>query len=265
LSHLRYSDGGVDSTPACTIPTLDAEECALSDVPTREASLRASPSASIRASPTPPSLWSHGSLGAGPAFFIAIPQTGASPAPKRSKPTADPWSAPCAACCAPITGAVFMGGGRAYCSAAACQKSRGSMRCAASALAAVAPARMGFTPVGLLCGTAAEVAPHPRRAVSTQAKSIERSRRRPWKPTRARSEAWLRESKNCSRESTSSLAAERSSRAPGPALPLVLLPSRLLRARYRRGRRCRCARTCMFTYPHAPCGLCLLAYRVYSP
>jgi hypothetical protein len=135
----------------------------------------------------------------------------------------------------------------------------------ASALAAVAPARMGFTPVGLLCGTAAEVAPHPRRAVSTQAKSIERSRRRPWKPTRARSEAWLRESKNCSRESTSSLAAERSSRAPGPALPLVLLPSRLLRARYRRGRRCRCARTCMFTYPHAPCGLCLLAYRVYSP
>ena len=135
----------------------------------------------------------------------------------------------------------------------------------ASALAAVAPARMGFTPVGLLCATAAEVAPHPRRAVSTQAKSIERSRRRPWKPTRARSEAWLRESKNCSRESTSSLAAERSSRAPGPALPLVLLPSRLLRARYRRGRRCRCARTCMFTYPHAPCGLCLLAYRVYSP
>ena len=136
LSHLRYSDG-VDSTPACPIPIQHAEKCALSDAPTREASLRASPSASIRASPPPPSLWSHGSSGAGPALFIAIPQIGASPAPKRARP-ADPWSAPCAACCAPITGAVFMGGGRAYCSAAACQKSW-LHALPASALAGVGP------------------------------------------------------------------------------------------------------------------------------
>ena len=40
-----------------------------------------------------------------------------SPTPKRVKPTADSWRAPCAACCTPISGAIFMGGGRAYCSA----------------------------------------------------------------------------------------------------------------------------------------------------
>ena len=115
---LRYSDGGVDSTPSCTIPILRAEEGGvLSNAPTREASLKASPAASLRASPAPPSPWSHVSSGAGPDLFMAKPQSGASPTPKRVKPTADSWRAPCAACCAPISGAIFMGGGRAYCSA----------------------------------------------------------------------------------------------------------------------------------------------------
>ena len=121
---LRYSDGGMDSTPSCTIPILRAEEGGvLSNAPTREASLKASPAASLRASPAPPSPWSHGSSGAGPDLFIAVPQSGASPTPKRVKPAADSWRATCAACCAPISGAIFMGGGRAYCSAAACEKS----------------------------------------------------------------------------------------------------------------------------------------------
>ena len=218
LSHLRYSDGGVDSTPASSppIPVLLMQEVALSDASTREASLRDSPSASIRASPTPkpytfarhlrssptPSLWSHGSSDAGSALFIAIPQSGSSPSPKRVKAAADRWSAPCAACCDPIAGApVFMGGGRAYCSAAACQKSW-LHELPASALAAVGPARMGPTPVGLLCGAAAGIAPHSRRTVPIQATRIERGPRRQWQLTRARSKPWLRESRNYSREST---------------------------------------------------------------
>ena len=171
--------------------------------PRSELRLHQNPTPSLDTFALPlPSLWSHGSSDAGSTLFIAIPQSGSSPSPKRVKAAADRWSAPCAACCDPIAGApVFMGGGRAYCSAAACQKSW-LHELPASALAAVGPARMSPTPVGLLCGAAAGIAPHSRRTVPIQATRIERGPRRQWQLTRARSKPWLRESRNYSREST---------------------------------------------------------------
>ena len=88
----------------CEIP-FPLEEAAVSAAPTREGSFRGMHRSSVPEVP----------------LFSATPrQTDLDLASENAEVV--PWTATCSACCAPITGTVYMGFDRAFCSAAACHR-----------------------------------------------------------------------------------------------------------------------------------------------
>ena len=88
----------------CEIP-FPLEEAAVSAAPTREGSFRGMHRSSVPEVP----------------LFSATPrQTDLDLVSENAEVV--PWTATCSACCAPITGTVYMGFDRAFCSAAACHK-----------------------------------------------------------------------------------------------------------------------------------------------
>lgn len=87
----------------CEIP-FPLEEAVVSAAPTREGSFRGL----------------HRSAVPEVALFSATPRQTDLLVSENAEVV--PWTATCHACCAPITGTVYMGFDRAYCSAAACHK-----------------------------------------------------------------------------------------------------------------------------------------------